>query len=369
MAGAGIKLAGRGSLRERWQAENEEAQARLRVSGGLVACVAFGVLHGWGGIGPLSLILPLVVAYVLGSLAWWGVVRLAWGNLTRRLLAASVLEQGLYAYALGVCGEQAALIVGAPMFAALGYGLRYGPGMALFNVLLALGFLPVAFHASPYWSGMQALCVGLSLATASVPVYGAILNRRLQGKRREAERRAAAWEAASKTDPLTGLANRLVLMDALERVFDTQRQLAKVCALFYVDLDGFKAVNDEAGHAAGDQVLADVAMALSDAVRTDDLVARLGGDEFCILTYGLAAPQDAQVVADKVLQALSRITVPGHANLRIGCSIGACLLPGEGIASPQDAVRVADELMLSIKREGKGAVRIHPGVPCKRERA
>jgi diguanylate cyclase (GGDEF)-like protein len=352
MAGAGIKLAGRGSLRERWQAENEEAQARLRVSGGLVACVAFGVLHGWGGIGPLSLILPLVVAYVLGSLAWWGVVRLAWGNLTRRLLAASVLEQGLYAYALGVCGEQAALIVGAPMFAALGYGLRYGPGMALFNVLLALG-----------------LCVGLSLATASVPVYGAILNRRLQGKRREAERRAAAWEAASKTDPLTGLANRLVLMDALERVFDTQRQLAKVCALFYVDLDGFKAVNDEAGHAAGDQVLADVAMALSDAVRTDDLVARLGGDEFCILTYGLAAPQDAQVVADKVLQALSRITVPGHANLRIGCSIGACLLPGEGIASPQDAVRVADELMLSIKREGKGAVRIHPGVPCKRERA
>ncbi len=360
MARAGKRLHNQGAFRARWQADNELAQARLRAMASVVCGLFFGAVHLWGGIGPLDQLMALFGVYVLACLAWLGVVKQGWGSQGWRLVIASVLEQGLYAYGVSHCAEQGTLILGAPMFTALGYGLRFGPGMVMLNVGLALGFLTLGFQASPYWSAMPSLCVGVCLATVSIPVYGTVLNRRLLGMRREAERRAAAWEAASKTDPLTRLANRVALMEALEQVFGTQRQAARVCTLFYVDLDGFKAVNDEAGHAAGDQVLVDVAMALGDAVRADDLVARLGGDEFCILAFGLADPKDAQGVADKVLQALARITVPGHANLRIGGSIGACLLPAPDIASPRDAVRVADELMLAIKRQGKGAVRIHP---------
>ena len=205
---------------------------------------------------------------------------------------------------------------------------------------------------------MPGLGLGMCLAVLCVPVYGAVLNRRLQVQHREAERRAAAWESASKSDPLTGLANRVALMEALERVHGTQRASDRVCALFYVDLDGFKAVNDQAGHAAGDEVLIAVAMALRHAVRANDLVARMGGDEFAILARGLAHGEGAQAVADKVLHALSLIEVPGHAQLRVSASMGACLLPDPSITSPREAVRVADELMLAIKREGKGAVRV-----------
>lgn len=358
LAGWGSKAASGGGFHARWQASNEMAQIRLRIGGGLLALLVMSALHLWGGLGPFDKPLPWVLAYVLGSLAWWGVVKLRLGSLKVRLLAATVLEQGLFAGVLGSTGEQGAMLLGVPIFTALGHGLRFGPGLAFFNSLVAVVFMSMAFHGSAYWSSMPGLALGMCLAVLCVPVYGTVLNRRLQAQHREAEQRAAAWESASKTDPLTGLANRVALMEALERVHGTLRAADRVCALFYVDLDGFKAVNDQAGHAAGDEVLVRVAQALREAVRADDVVARLGGDEFAILTRGLAHAEGAQAVADKVLHALGNIRVAGHAHLRVGGSIGACLLPDADITSAREAVRVADELMLAIKREGKGAVRI-----------
>jgi diguanylate cyclase (GGDEF)-like protein len=363
LAGLGTKAAPGGGegFHARWQASNEVAQIKLRIGGGLLAMLIMSALHLWGGLGPFDQPLPWVSAYVLGSLAWWCLVKLGFWQMRARLLVASVLEQGMFACVLSSTGEQGALLLGVPIFTSLGHGLRFGPGMAIFNSILAASFMAVAFHGSPYWSSMPGLAMGMCVAVLSVPVYGTLLNRRLLAQHREAEQRAAAWESASKTDPLTGLANRVALMEALERVHGTQRASDRVCALFYVDLDGFKAVNDQAGHAAGDEVLVQVAQALRDAVRADDVVARLGGDEFAILTRGLAHAEGAQAVADKVLHALGQIRVAGHDKLCVGGSNGACLLPDADIPSAREAVRVADELMLAIKREGKGAVRIRAG--------
>jgi diguanylate cyclase (GGDEF)-like protein len=358
LAGLGTTAAPGGGFHARWQASNEVAQIKLRIAGGLLAMFVMSALHLWGGLGPYDKPLPLVGLYVTGSLVWWGLVRLGVAHLRARLLVAAVLEHGMFACVFASTGEQGALLLGVPIFTSLGHGLRFGPGMAFFNSILAASFMAVAFHGSPYWSSMPGLAMGMCVAVLSVPIYGTLLNRRLLAQHREAEQRAAAWESASKTDPLTGLANRVALMEALERVHGTQRASDRVCAVFYVDLDGFKAVNDQAGHAAGDEVLVQVAQALRDAVRADDVVARLGGDEFAILTRGLAHAEGAQAVADKVLHALGQIRVAGHEKLRVGGSIGACLLPDPDITSPRDAVRVADELMLAIKREGKGAVRI-----------
>jgi diguanylate cyclase (GGDEF)-like protein len=358
LAGLGNTAAPGGGFHARWQASNEVAQIKLRIAGGLLAMFVMSALHLWGSLGPYDKPLPLVGLYVTGSLVWWGLVRLGVAHLRARLLVAAVLEHGMFACVFASTGEQGALLLGVPIFTSLGHGLRFGPGMAIFNSIMAASFMAVAFHASPYWSSMPGLAMGMCVAVLSVPIYGTLLNRRLLAQHREAEQRAAAWESASKTDPLTGLANRVALMETLERVHGTQRASDRVCGLLYVDLDGFKAVNDQAGHAAGDEVLVQVAQALRDAVRADDVVARLGGDEFAILTRGLAHAEGAQAVADKVLHALGKIRVAGHGHLRVGCSIGACLLPDPDITSPREAVRVADELMLAIKREGKGAVRI-----------
>lgn len=361
LASGRLKAPSGSGFQARWQASNERAQVKLRIWGGLLAACVLLALHLWGGLGPFDQPLPWVLSYVLGSLVWWGVIKRRLASLRVRLMAATLLEQGIFAGVLAHTGEQGAFLLGVPIFTALGHGLRFGPGLALFNSLVAVVFLSMAFHGSPFWSSMPGLSMGMCLAVLCVPVYGAVLNRRLQDQHREAEQRAAAWESASKSDPLTGLANRVALMESLERVHGTQRASDRVCALFYVDLDGFKAVNDQAGHAAGDEVLVQVAQALRHAVRADDVVARLGGDEFAILARGLGHEEGAQAVADKVLHALGQIRVPGHAQLRVGGSIGACLLPDPGITSPREAVRVADELMLGIKREGKGAVRIRAG--------
>jgi diguanylate cyclase (GGDEF)-like protein len=351
-----------------WRARNEMAQARLRIWGGLAFMLGMGVLQWGAGYGPFDKALPLLCVYLLGSLAWAGVVARGWGRLRVRLMLAATLEHLMYGYAMYAGGQQSALLLGVPMFTSLGNGLRYGPGMACFNAVLALVCLQIGFQASLFWSAMPELTLGVCLATTCLPVYGAILNRRLQSDRQAAEQRAVAWEQASKTDPLTGLANRIALMEAMEGVFGTQRHAARVCALFYIDLDGFKAVNDQAGHTAGDQVLVDVAQALRGAVRENDVIARIGGDEFCILTHGLARAQDARAVADKVLRALDTILVPGHEGLRIGASIGVCLLPADHIATPQDAVQAADALMLAVKREGKGALRMHvPGEALRKQ--
>jgi diguanylate cyclase (GGDEF)-like protein len=347
----------------RWHVDQERLQAMLRLRGGVAVLLVAGLLHIWGGWGSFAPLLNLFFGYTLLSMGWYVVVRQRWWGLRARVLMAAAAEQMFYGYMLGVTGEQGALLAGLPMFTALGYGLRYGPGLAFYSGLHGVVWLWLGLQQSAFWHGQPTVSAGLMLASVVIPVYGALLSRRMQTRRLEAEQRAAVWEEVSKTDPLTMLANRVALMEALERVFHNQRQLGRVGALFYVDLDGFKAVNDEAGHEAGDQVLVDVALALRSAVREDDVVARLGGDEFAILAMGVAHEHDARAMADKVLHALEGIVVDGYPGLKLGGSIGVCLMPSADISTAREAVRRADEMMLSVKRMGKGAVRVSAVLP------
>jgi diguanylate cyclase (GGDEF)-like protein len=357
---AGLTAQSSGPGTSRWLLDNEGAQARLRIAGGALVLALIAALHFWGVLGSFSKLLLWIGLYLLGSVLWLPVVQQGWLTWRVRVLLAMALEQSCYAWGMAASGEQWVAILAVPIFTSLGNGMRFGPAYGALSGGAGLGLLVLVCRDLPLWHAMPVLWLAVGASMVVIPVYGAILSSRLQRMRLDAEQRAAAWEQASKIDPLTRLANRVALMEALAHVFGTQRQAARVCTLFYVDLDGFKAVNDQAGHAAGDQVLVDVAQALRDAVRADDLVARLGGDEFAILAYGLAQADDARALADKARMALSWITVPGHPSLRIGASLGACLLPAEGMATPQDAVRVADELMLQVKRAGKGAVLVHP---------
>lgn len=348
--------------------QGEMAQARIRLLGALGLLVVFAVLQVWGRWGVWDRALTDLVLYLPVCLAWTWVVRRRWGQQGMRLRTAVLIEQSFYALFLAHAQEQAGWLLGVPMLSSLGHGLRFGPRMAVFSACVGSALLALAVTHSPYWLSLPEVSLGLVLATLTVPVYAAVLGRRLHADRSEAERRAAVWEEASKTDALTGLSNRVGLLDALDRVFASQRQAARICALFYTDLDGFKAINDAAGHAAGDEVLRQVAQVLRDSVRGDDVVARLGGDEFAIVAFGLCTPDDARLVAVKVMHALDQIRVPGHEGLRVGCSLGVCLLPDPALTTPSQAISAADELMLQVKRTGKGNVRVR-GEPAQVMRA
>jgi diguanylate cyclase (GGDEF)-like protein/PAS domain S-box-containing protein len=153
-------------------------------------------------------------------------------------------------------------------------------------------------------------------------------------------------------DPLTGLANRVLLRDHLERALARQGRTDGMAALLFVDLDDFKRVNDTFGHAAGDQILVQVAQRLVGAVRAEDVVARQSGDEFAILLSQVDSGDEAIVSAERLLRELRRPVLLGGRSVVVGGSVGIAL-GAERDATVEDIVTQADAAMYAAKAAGK----------------
>ncbi len=155
-------------------------------------------------------------------------------------------------------------------------------------------------------------------------------------------------------DPLTGLANRRLLADYLRRTIALTQRRHQKFALFFLDLDGFKPVNDQWGHEAGDRVLAQLGKRLSGVLRDSDLVARVGGDEFVALALGVDSRPSIEAIADKLEEA---VTTPFHwdgHNIQLGASIGISVYP-DSATDADSLMSRADSAMYRIKRSGKNA--------------
>ncbi len=152
-------------------------------------------------------------------------------------------------------------------------------------------------------------------------------------------------------DPLTGLANRSLLDELLRTLLAASQRTGRPVALLYIDLDGFKAINDRYGHARGDEVLRWVAQRLRDTVRLSDSAARLGGDEFVMLLPDADVDGAAQV-ATKVLQVLAEPWPDSTVQLPVSASIGISVFPLHA-GNAEDLVRRADSAMYAAKAAGK----------------
>lgn len=157
----------------------------------------------------------------------------------------------------------------------------------------------------------------------------------------------------AENDPLTGLANRSLFEIALIQRLKEVHSSGRMLGLLFIDLDRFKPINDTYGHAVGDWLLCQVAQRLREQVRADDLVARLGGDEFTVILTSLHAQEDAERIAEKVLQALSSPFIHGHITLDCSASIGLAWAPLHG-SSVGELVKAADLAMYAAKQGGRG---------------
>jgi diguanylate cyclase (GGDEF)-like protein len=154
---------------------------------------------------------------------------------------------------------------------------------------------------------------------------------------------------AALYDQLTGLPNRTLLFDRLNQAgHRAARHPGHHFALLFLDLDGFKAVNDTLGHAAGDQLLTVVARRLSDAIRQSDTAARLGGDEFVVLLDGIDVPDGPQPVIDRIEQAFCEPTMLDGRPVTVGASIGLALST-DGYVDAEELLRHADAAMYEAK--------------------
>ena len=184
----------------------------------------------------------------------------------------------------------------------------------------------------------------------------------------EADRVDAAHRATH--DPLTGLANRKLFLDQLDRALAFGTRYQRHTGLLFVDLDGFKAINDTLGHAIGDALLRAVSVRLLASVRRSDAVARLGGDEFVILLPDVTSRSDVTFVREAILAALSDpIVLSDATSLVVRASIGSAIAPLDGVL-PQDLMDAADADMYRDKRERR-RMRMHDAgdvVPAPRPR-
>jgi diguanylate cyclase (GGDEF)-like protein/PAS domain S-box-containing protein len=177
-------------------------------------------------------------------------------------------------------------------------------------------------------------------------------NALLQGEIVERRQAEARVHHMAYHDSLTGLPNRALLSDRLDRAMLAAKRSERNLAVMFIDLDRFKTINDSLGHMTGDQLLKEVASRLCRAVRASDTVARLGGDEFVVLVPGIRTVDEATHVAEKIIEALSDSFPLEGRNLHITPSIGICVYPDDG-ADVETLMRHADAAMYHAKASGR----------------
>ncbi|HUO69389.1 MAG TPA: GGDEF domain-containing protein [Solirubrobacteraceae bacterium] len=239
------------------------------------------------------------------------------------------------AVALDGVGEAYWLCVPAVLAVCAWARSRVGAILAAATVVVAASAAAViAPHARPLPSPLLALAVPAASAAVLIAV------------RERLERERDAMEHFALSDPLTGIANRRSLLAQIEYEIARHARAQRSFALLMLDLDGFKELNDRFGHAAGDDLLKDVAGAMKRSIRRQDTAARVGGDEFCVLAPE-TDPAGARQLAARIAQAVGEVTAGVEA---LRASGGIALYPDDGVAA--DALlHEADQRLLKTKRE------------------
>ena len=169
-------------------------------------------------------------------------------------------------------------------------------------------------------------------------------------------------------DPLTGLPNRALLADRFSQMIVQAKRRGSPLAVLFIDLDEFKAVNDTLGHAGGDGLLREVAARLQAAVRTGDTVARISGDEFAIVVADLLRPEDAALVAQKVIDNLAEPVQIQDSEVFVTASVGIAAFPADG-ADAETLIGAADAAMYRAKQSGRNAYQFFTAEINQRSRA
>lgn len=214
-----------------------------------------------------------------------------------------------------------------------------------------------AMHGPGIEASYAGICSGLARDLAAAQQLIEKLsthNMEMQRQLREARRREAQVQDDAYRDELTGLPNRRLLKDRLQQESAHARRRKQQVALLLIDLDGFKAINDTFGHAAGDQLLREVATRLVGCLRASDTACRYGGDEFVVLIPELDGPQALEITINKIRRCIEKPYLICGKEMVVGASIGCAVSPADGTIC-QALIEKADAEMYRVKAQRKQA--------------
>lgn len=249
-------------------------------------------------------------------------------------------------------GDAGALFVFLFSWVPISNGFRFGEKWLLISALFcSLGLLFVLFTNANYSNASLMLCSILAGHILVISFIGEVL----RSYRKTQERLAAI----SMRDALTGLPNRRLFIEHLQHLMLTSRRSQRHIACFFIDLDGFKAINDKLGHGVGDKVLVMVADVMRSQLRQGDIAARLSGDEFMYATECGENHLEIVTVAERLLHGIERISFVDGNRIRLSASIGIGFYkhePGGRHPDPDKLIGESDHMMYEAKHSGKGKI-------------
>lgn len=235
----------------------------------------------------------------------------------------------------------------------VGHGLRYGKQAIVIASGLAVVGFGIAIMLTPYWQENMLVASGLIIGLVILPMYLFALIQKLHELNIQLQTELSRTYHAATHDQLTGISNRQFFRTRLDELIDESTKNGSSLAVMFIDLDEFKAINDELGHSAGDEVLQIVAERLRQNCREQDVISRFGGDEFSLIITDTNA--DAiDGTAKRILRSIREPIAINNQLYQLGGSIGISVFPYNG-QTPDELTHNADVAMYHAKRNGKNA--------------
>ena len=359
-------------LRHRTDSEHEQAFVRVGIYALVAVYALLAYSNAWLEPAAALAVFAVYTGYMLlaGALVALIIAR-PHSSPTRRVTGV-VLDMSALGVSLYLLEAAGTALFPLYLWVIVGNGLRFGQRYLYIAMALALASFVTVMVASSYWAGQPYFSAGLLVALVALPLYFSTLLGRLNQANRELQAMSRELAQLAQQDPLTGLPNRRRFHDHLRDALAHARRHNTGLALLFLDLDGFKQINDGLGHQAGDQLLRDLATRLNHCLREEDLlshqaetaptavpgktVARVGGDEFLILLPTIKEPEDAAVVARLLLELLARPFNLGGDDRCISGSIGISLYPADA-HDVDTLVKLADTAMYHAKQQGRNDYR------------
>jgi diguanylate cyclase (GGDEF)-like protein len=328
----------------------EISQAIVRILICSLGLFSVSLIYIFDTITPL--VFYIIGIYFIFSLYWWFHVKHQTGDFPfrRRLIALSDL--GLVSICMHFSAEWGVIYFFAYLWIIVGNGMRFGSRAIIESTAIGIFYFSVTIINTQYWIENSNVAIGLMVGLVLLPLYYLILIQRLTKVSNKLAEELSKANYAATHDALTGLTNRSYFYQRLKDKVNEAKRYNEKFIVMYIDLDGFKKINDTWGHHRGDMVLQAVSERFKTILRISDVVGRLGGDEFSLLLHSVDNDFDVNKFSQKVIDIVSEPIIIEGQSLQVTASIGVSLFPDDE-ENAEQLINSADESMYASKRNGK----------------
>jgi len=279
----------------------------------------------------------------------------------RRLVALSDL--GAVSLCIHITSDWGSVFFFAYLWVIVGNGMRFGSRALIESTLIGLTFFLIVIAKTQYWIDNPHVAGGLLIGLVLLPSYFLILINRLSKVSHRLSEELTSANRAATHDSLSGLSNRAYYFQRLEDKIHEAKRYNEKFIVMYIDLDGFKEINDNWGHNYGDIIIQTVSRRIQSSVRKSDVVARLGGDEFALVLHAVDDTLNISRFTRRLISNIAEQVIVNGNTLRVTASIGISQFPVDGDNAEQ-LINSADQSMYVSKKSGRNKFTLssRPGI-------